>query len=225
LAAGAANAADLGSAEPMPAPPPAVAPAFSWTGFYAGLQGGYSWGDARSAYDDPLLAAVAPIDSMNLDGWFGGVEAGANYQFGNGLVIGLEADIAIADISDTVYDVAADLLNSHPGNTITSKTDAVGTVRGRLGFAFDRTLLYGTGGLAVAHTEVTATEGNLSDDAVLTGWTVGAGVEQALTDRVSAKVEYLYSEFGDHTWYEGEAYASTSSSSSSTIRAGLNLHF
>lgn len=225
LLAGAAEAADLGMAPPTPAPPPMAAPGFSWTGLYLGLQGGYTWGDANSAYDDPLLAAVAPIDTMNLDGWLGGITGGVNYQFANGVVIGLEADIAYADISDTVYDVAADVVNSDPGNTITSKTDVVGSVRGRLGYAFDRTLLYGTGGLAFSHTTVSATEGDLSDDANLTGWTIGAGIEQAFTDRISVKFEYLYSEFGDHTWFEGEDYSSTSSSSSSTVRAGINLHF
>lgn len=225
LLAGAANAADLGMASPPPAPPPMAARAFSWTGLYLGLQGGYTWGRGPSSYDDPLLAAVAPIDTMNLDGWLGGITGGVNYQFGNGVVIGLEADIAYADISDTVYDVAADVVNSDPGNTITSKTDVVGSVRGRLGYAFDRTLLYGTGGLAFSHTTISATEGDLSQDANLTGWTVGAGIEQAFTNRISVKLEYLYSEFGDHTWFAGEDYASTSTSSSSTVRAGINLHF
>ena len=84
---------------------------------------------------------------------------------------------------------------------------------------------YDAGGLAFSHTTVSATEGDLSDDANLTGWTIGAGIEQAFTDRISVKFEYLYSEFGDHTWFEGEDYSSTSSSSSSTVRAGINLHF
>ena len=207
------------AADPYRPAPVTVVPAYSWTGAYLGLEGGYSWGRSESAYDSPPFN-LATIDPMNPAGWFGGVEGGVNFQMNGGVVLGLEADISAADITDTIPDVIGG-----PGESITSKTDWVGTVRGRLGMAYGRTLFYGTGGIAFAHTTVSATDGPLSDDATLSGWTIGVGVEQAVTAMVSVKVEYLHSQFGDHTWFAGDPWSSTGHSSSNSVRAGINLHF
>lgn len=204
------------------APAHADSPAYSWTGPYIGIQGGYSWSHAAQTYDDDTIPVT--INPMNPQGWGGGFEGGVNYQFANGVVVGAEADVTFANITDTVDDNLGNLSDG-PGQTVSSTTNLAYNLRGRLGFAFDRMLIYGAGGFAWAHTTVTSTDGNLSDDATLSGWTAGGGIEQALTDHVSARFEYLYTHHGDHTWYARAAYAATGDDDTSTVRAGLNLHF
>lgn len=218
---GGAHAADLGTFEPVPTAPFAT---YSWTGLYAGLQGGYSWAEASQTYDDPITIPFL-IDPMAPRGWGGGLEAGVNYQFANRLVVGLEADVTFADVTDTIYDNfgSAQTLSDE---TVTSKTDLAGNIRARFGYAFDRTLIFAAGGLAMAHVTVTSTaSGGGEDDATVWGWTVGGGIEQAITDKVSVKAEYLYTQHGDHTWFASEPFASTGDDSVSTVRVGLNLHF
>lgn len=199
----------------------ADSPVYSWTGPYIGIQGGYSWGHAAQTYDNTMPATINP---MNLQGWGGGFEGGINYQFASGLVVGAEADVTFANITDTVPDNLANI-NDGPDQTVSSNTNLAYNLRGRLGFAFGQTLIYGAAGYAGAHTTVTSTEGNLSDDATLSGWTAGGGIEQALTQNLSARIEYLYTHHGDHTWYDGAQYAATGDDDISTVRAGLNLHF
>jgi outer membrane immunogenic protein len=215
----AAGAADLSA----PVAPPTLyantLPAFSWTGLYLGLEGGYSWSHAAQTYDNSPPAPTA-ITPMNGNGWLAGIEGGANYQLNNNWVVGVELDAAFDGIEDTIPDALT------PGGTVTMKTDVTGNVRGRLGYAFNRTLLFGTAGLAIAHTKISSSTPPIAtDDATQIGWSVGAGVEQALTDRVSAKLEYQYTAFGNHTWFPGEIYAASGDASASTIRAGLNYHF
>ncbi len=218
-----ARAADLGP-EPAPiAPIAAVNPAYDWSGTYLGLQGGYNWGHSTSAYDFAPFTAVA-IDPMNATGWSGGIEGGVNHQFANRFVLGIEADASLASITDTIPDVAGTLDTLLP-QTLTSKTDFGGNLRARFGFAFDRTLLFGAAGVTASHVTVTATDGDLADHATLIGWTIGGGIEQAVTNRVSVKAEYLYSGFPNHTWFEGEPYSSTSTASGSTVRVGVNVRF
>lgn len=190
-----------------------------WSGVYAGVLAGYGRSDTETSYDNPGLAALDPLD-LDPDGWFGGVQLGFNHQFSNNVVIGVEGDFALADVSDTIPD-----LIGAPTDTITSETDYFGSARIRLGMALDRTLLYVTGGASWVHTEITATQGNISDSATLSGWTVGGGVEQALSDQVSLFVGYDYTDYQDNTWFEGEDYSSTSQPAVHTIRTGLNFHF
>lgn len=209
---GAAHAAD------------AISP-YNWTGFYAGVQGGYSWTHSESSYDDPTLALDFPIDPIDANGLTGGFEGGWNYQASTNFVVGIEGDVSFANLSETIPDLAGSTLHS-PGQTITSTTDFGANVRGRAGVLLNNhTLLFGAAGLAVSHAKVTATDGNLSDQAMLYGWTIGGGVEQAVTSKVSLKLEYLYTDTGKHTWYDGQAYSSTSTGTGSTVRAGINLHF
>jgi outer membrane immunogenic protein len=223
----AASAADL-----SPTPPPAplyanTVPAFTWTGTYIGLVGGYSWSHSAPTYDSLATQSVATLAPFNASGWTGGITGGANYQLGSGMVIGLELDGSLAGVDDTVVDNLANFVNNNTGNTVTAKTDATGNIRGRLGYAVNRTLFFGTAGLTLAHSKISSSaDATITDSATLVGWTVGAGVEQAITDRVSAKLEYQYTAFGNHTWFADNAdVAATGNVSASTIRAGLNYHF
>ena len=215
LAASPACAADLGVADPASLP-------FSWAGFYVGAHAGYAWGQGDAHYVNPILAAI-PLNTKPA-GFYGGVQAGYNFQTGR-VVLGGEADISFGDVNDKIPDILGDL-NDPPGPyTITAKSDYSGTVRARLGYSFDRFLPYLTGGYAWSHTEVSSTDGPVSDDAILSGWVLGAGAEYAFDEHWSAKAEYLHADFGDHTWFPGTAFASKSSSQTDTIRLGFNYRF
>src|SRR5918994_5517999 len=172
----AASAADLPA---RAAPPPiyAAPPLFTWTGFYAGVNAGWGWRDDDRA---PVFLAPGPgipaglagtlVFSNNNDGGFtGGGQIGYNYQIGS-FVVGVETDIQYADTDqnqDVVFLPAAGFAGTFvPGVFNSNAPEWWGSVRARLGVAFDRVLVYGTGGLAY------------SDDTA--GWALGAGVEWAL---------------------------------------------
>ncbi|HSM20443.1 MAG TPA: outer membrane beta-barrel protein, partial [Hyphomicrobiales bacterium] len=100
--------------------------------------------------------------------------------------------------------------------------DWLGTVRARLGVPMGRTMPYVTGGFAYG--EATRTAAGTSDSASHTGYTVGGGLEQALSDRASAKIEYQYVDLGEET-YGGLPGAPRADLSAHTVRAGLNFRF
>ncbi|HEY0293551.1 MAG TPA: outer membrane protein [Hansschlegelia sp.] len=178
VAGGAASAADLPAYEPAPAAP---VPSFSWTGAYAGVQAGYDWFDA-----DNKVNGFSPQSKP--DGFTVGGYVGYNQQLnGSPLVLGIETDIN--------YSGADSSRGFGAGSSVRNKIDFTGAVRGRIGYAFDRFLIYGAGGLAYADHDVKARGGG-SDDTIAVGWTIGGGVEAALGDNVSARVEYRYSDFG-----------------------------
>ena len=198
----AASAADL-PRQYTKAPAPMAPPVFNWSGFYIGANAGYGWAD--SSFGDA-------------NGFIGGGQIGYNWQgLGSPLVLGLEADLQFSDMSTsaTVGGVTAD-----------ADINAFGTVRGRIGYAFDRFMIYGTGGLAFTNTELSLSAGgaSVSDDDWSTGWTLGGGVEWALMPNWSAKLEYLYVDSGDTTL----ALAGTTVTGDydfSVVRAGLNYRF
>lgn len=172
-----ASAADMPLKEPYVAP----TPAYNWTGFYAGLNLGGSWG-------------WHGVD--NLDGIIGGGQIGFNWQ-ADQWVFGVEGDFqgsgqkAHGSFFNPVIPATADFNN---------KLSWFGTLRVRGGYAFDCWLPYVTAGLAYGHSEVggTSSVGTPSVSAVQNykGWTVGGGIEWAFLDRWSVKAEYLYIDFG-----------------------------
>jgi len=189
-----AMAADLPSRR-APAPVIAAVPVFTWTGFYVGVNAGYGWNT-----DDSVVIGGVRYDIDDDGGFVGGAQVGYNYQVGS-FVVGLEGDIQYADFGgDRV--VLAD-------NTIVDfdNGDWFGTVRARAGVAFDRALIYVTGGFAFA------------DDA--TGWTVGGGLEYAFTDNLSAKVEGLYVNLDRDYNFPGL----DNDAEFGVVRAGLNFRF
>ncbi|WP_029005647.1 outer membrane protein [Azorhizobium doebereinerae] len=198
LLAAPAMAADLARAPtPAPAIVTAAPPAFSWTGFYIGANAGYAWGSGTGAAD---------ANGLNPDGWLGGGQVGYNYQFQNNMLVGLEADVQGSDIGSS-------------NGALSSKLDYFGTVRARLGYAFDRVLPYVTGGFAWGNNKI-STPG-ISESNTLTGWTAGAGVEYALTNNWTARAEYLYTDLGKGNYNAiGEAGVNAS-----TARLGVNYKF
>ncbi|MGY3035858.1 outer membrane immunogenic protein [Bradyrhizobium sp. USDA 4354] len=197
-----ASAADL-AARPYTKAPVAVASVYNWTGFYLGIVGGGAWQDASD---------------IKMKGGFVGGTAGYNWQTGN-VVFGIEADGAWADASDTVTIL---------GVSVKSKTDAMGTVRGRIGYAVNNVLFYGTGGYAWVDNKITATLGavSISDTKWHSGWTVGAGVEAFFAPQWSVKGEYLYRSLGGETYFSGiGAPLTTGTLEYHTVQVGVNYHF
>ena len=194
-----AMAADI----PLKAPAPAYYPAyFSWTGFYAGINGGHGW---STSFADKADGAV-----------YGG-QLGYNMQLGS-FVVGLEGDFQGTSIK------ASEDLGG--GATVEGKIPAFATVRGRVGYAFNRALLYGTGGWAYTNTKLSLSAPGGSVDASnwSSGWTLGGGLEWAVWDRWSVKGEYLYVASGDTTLTVGGVTA-TGSYKYNVVRAGLNYRF
>jgi outer membrane immunogenic protein len=201
---------------------PVFAGVTDWTGFYLGGNGGYNFSKSDAHYVDPGFSAYA-IDSKP-EGWSGGFQAGANLQLGSQWVFGLEGEFSFVDADDTIYDYASDA-HGRPNNTIKTSSDYAGTVRARIGYAAGRFLPYLTAGGAGANAKVDATDGPLSESALLIGWTIGAGVEYALDKHWSIRAEYLYVDLGQHTWFSGKAWESSSDLTSHTLRMGVNFRF
>ena len=197
-----AAAADL-AARPYTKAPAAAIAINNWSGFYLGAMGGYAKENA---------------DNFALSGGFAGGTAGYNWQTGN-VVLGLEADGAWADVGATV---------GIPGLASADYTiRSMGTVRGRVGYAFDQVLLYGTGGYAWSDNRLSTTLLGLSisDSQFHSGWTVGAGVEVMFAPKWSVKAEYLYRSFEGQTYFTVAGRASVGTINLNSVQVGVNYHF
>jgi outer membrane immunogenic protein len=192
----AASAADL----PMKAPPMRVVQPipFTWTGFYIGASAGII--SQNTTATDTSGAFFTAGDTYGVPGNSGliGINIGYNYQFAPNWVIGIEADFAWSGLSNTGS--VAD--GGFP--SASSKLNSLGTVRGRIGYAFDRALLYATGGFAYGHVQNALNDvfdpafGG-STSSTQTGWTAGGGLEYAFTNNWTARVEALYVDLGTST--------------------------
>jgi outer membrane immunogenic protein len=188
-----AQAADLqyGSRAPYTVNQPLNA--YSWAGPYLGGNLGYAWGDVTNSVTKP-------------DGVAGGVQGGFNWQSGP-LVYGIEADIQANGAEDTF----APWKFSNPW---------FGTVRGRVGYAVNNVLFYGTGGLAFGG--LRAETFGLSENHTTAGWTVGAGAEFGFAPNWSAKAEYLYVDLSDTRF---SITGVPNGYQFGLIRLGVNYHF
>lgn len=217
---------------PVKAPPPVAAPAWSWTGFYVGANGGYARGDngESTTYTNLTANLVAMGSSADAKGGFGGGQIGYNWQTGV-FVFGGEADFQGAGIRNSV----SGLLND--GVTVATATQRLhwfGTVRGRVGYAFDRTLIYFTGGYAGGQINNTAllSAGVVVDKLVgntsRSGLTLGGGLEYSLSPAWSAKVEYQYLSLENETLSGGSVngliVTNTIRDRFNTVRFGVNYH-
>jgi outer membrane immunogenic protein len=216
LGAGSALAADLPTVKG--APPAPAAPQFSWTGFYVGGQLGGAWNSSEFG-----VASGPPAAPFLTDG--GGViyggQAGYNYQFGQ-FVIGVEGDFAGSTMVGNAQ------CSTVIGTNCRTSQDWLGSVRARVGAAFDRLLVFGDGGVAFTqyrfsqNVPVTQSWGSGGR----TGWTLGVGAEYAVSDHVTAGVEYNYYNFGDAVGTGGFGPTSIKfTESENTLVAKLNYKF
>jgi outer membrane immunogenic protein len=222
--------------------PPVVDP---WTGFYVGGNAGYSWGEWSNrdiGGSFPAGAGFTTVASPDVKGWVAGGQFGVNQLYGRWLY-GLEADIQAtgqdADLTGTTVTVI--------GPTTIALTESshwklpwFATFRGRLGVTVaDTWLLYATGGLAVGHADyshtstATVTTGAASATASLlfqegntrVGAAVGAGIEKAIDQHWRVKAEYLYIDFGSHTFINGSGFDDVIHVHDNIARVGFNYRF
>jgi outer membrane immunogenic protein len=181
---GPALAADL-PVRPM-SPFIRTAPVFSWSGFYLGLYGGAGFGS-----HDRSNTAGFNNSYKSSGGLIGGL-AGYNWQLSNPVVLGVEGDLAWANVKGD---------DSGVGGTVdTSQYRWLGSLRGRIGYAFDNWLPFVTGGWAFANIRHT-NDGGTGDtfDNARSGWTLGGGVEYAITSNWTTRLDYRYFDFGSYS--------------------------
>ena len=201
LVAAPAFAADLG-VMPMKAPPPVAAPVFTWTGLYVGANSGGAW--SHNTLSDEILGFNFSTDNS---GFIGGGQVGLNWQIGY-FLLGVEWDIDGTTMSRTSG------IATLPGGVVPGigpvpsqqfqgsvNTDWISTLTGRIGFAFDRWLVYAKGGGAWVQNSVTfdnlTTGVSASSSRIDGGWTAGVGAEWAFAPQWSAKLEYDYVKLDD----------------------------
>jgi outer membrane immunogenic protein len=208
-----ASAADL--YVPPPAAPAPAASVHDWTGAYIGAFAGYGW--STHEYSAVGLGSL----SANGNGFEGGVRAGYDYDLG-GVVLGAYGDIAAASIEATVP--AGGL------GTMTSTVDWIGTVQAKLGAPIsDSLLIYAHGGYAYGHATQNISAGGgviASLDESHNGWTVGAGLEYAVSDHLSLTGDYSFYDFGSATIATGLGGLSLDEHiTANAITAGLQYKF
>jgi outer membrane immunogenic protein len=215
-----ALAADIALPPRLPGVSYLPAATYNWAGGYLGLNGGYAFGSSNWS-----LNGISS-GSFNTNGFLFGGTLGGNFQTGR-FVFGLEADLDWSGLTGSTFSAGCGAIAGFAGATCQTKSDWLSTARGRIGYAFDRALLYATGGLALAGVEIALTQPAGSDSFVEAGWTVGGGVEVALTDNWTAKAEYLFVDFGKITCHVSLPVCNTGavSLSENVIRAGVNYKF
>lgn len=206
LMSGAAFAAD--AVEQIPAPPAAVdtpAPAFSWAGGYAGIHGGYGWADGK-------FSNAGGTGKANFDGGRMGGFAGWNFDVGNNIILGAEGDLD--------YD-----WNKKTVGTSSFSTEFSGSARARAGYSIDRALLFVAGGWTAADGKFKDSVAGSSDSKTLNGWTVGAGVDYAVTDRIFTRAEYRYNDYGSKTFDGGSLGNVKADFKQNVINVGVGVKF
>lgn len=198
---------------------------FSWEGAYVGANAGYGFGKMKATDEDGDSFSIKPR------GFVGGVQAGYNWQFDQ-IVAGIEADFQGSTMKKRIHEYDADLDMSASAE---GKVQWFGTVRGRLGGNIaERTMLYGTAGLAYGKVKFdTSIDDGIdvvgqSVSKTRAGWTVGGGLEHALTQNVTLKTEYLYTDLGKVTLPAVEDFGIESSrvkTTFHTVRVGVNYKF
>jgi outer membrane immunogenic protein len=211
------------------APPPRapaayipVSPAYNWSGFYIGLNTGYGFGD--STWSTPASGSFA------VDGAMAGATLGWNYQIGQ-LVLGIEGDYDWQNLRGSSNTGVCTLAAS--GGALSgcaTSSNWYGTFRGRLGYAMDRIMVYATAGGAVSDIKASTAAQSWSSNTEL-GWAAGAGIEGAITDNLTAKVEYLFTDYGNGSCttascsLNGAANTGNVKFYENMVRVGLNYKF
>ena len=254
----AATAADMPARGSAVAPAPYVAPVFTWTGFYLGVNAGAAWhsNDNCPGYYDytwssgiiaSRVSAFAPACNSDDTAFTAGFQGGFNWQMG-AVVFGLEGDVNWIG-NDNKHGFGAYAYNGKYYTLDASpRSTMLGSLRGRLGWSFDRALLYMTGGAAFRNSTngdsisvySAASNGTLlatyatNSDRSNVGWSLGGGLEWAFTNNVSLKIEYLHSQFdrGNNLFvtstssYNAYAFRNDNSTDSiDVVRFGINYRF
>ena len=219
---GTAQAADIVPSQlPTEAPVVAAPLLYSWSGCYVGAHIGGGWSNKEWFQEDGDLRF-----KHNADGFLGGGQVGCDHQTGS-WVFGVEGQASWANLEGH----SGQLSPSDEPNIGESKVDFIATATGRIGYVFDRTLIYVKGGAAWVHEEFSdvdiATGDFASGKASRTGWTVGTGLDYAVAPNWSVEVEYNYMDFG-RDWvdlfgdFEARRYIDQSIH---IVKVGVNYRF
>lgn len=249
-----AISADLPGRHLPPAPVLPVDSAHDWSGFYLGATAGAGWTHAQGDLDvssstlalfPPILPTINAAGTNRLNGFGGlaGVTAGFNLAFSSLFVAGLEGDFSASGMSGNLSRSGIIPVFNGPFNFQQSaRTDWLATIRGRVGVTpFDSLMAYVTGGLAVAQMRYSSNFTDVFNEyeffrlsSARTGWTVGGGLEYAVTPNWSLKVEYLHAGFsgmagsGSSLLTDGTTALvahNVRSASIDLVRAGVNYRF
>jgi high affinity Mn2+ porin len=220
------------------APPPSSIPTdFNWTGFYAGGHLAYAWGSSNwtGAGVSGSLNLAQPVDTFDEAGsFFEGLQAGYNYMLPNRVVIGAEIDASFPAFQNLAGISTGGISNfTSPTLGAASYSETVlssGTVRGRIGYAPGSWLFYATGGFAWSYDQLTLTQlaSGTTDMPFLwrLGWVAGAGVEVPILPHWSARLEYLFTDYGTSSvLFANAGQRFNSDFSLQELRAGLNYQF
>jgi len=233
LAATAAGSADL----PSNVPPPSASSDYDWDGFYLGGHLGYAWGDSHFTGPDGIAGSMSlalPIDSFDEAGsFFAGLQAGYNYLLPNRFLVGAEIDASFPawpNLSGISIGGMSTFSSPFGVETYSETVLYSGTIRGRIGYAPGHWLLYATGGFAWTYNQLTLANAvtGVTDRPFLwrLGWTAGAGVETPIAPHWTARLEYLFTDYGNKSVLFGSAgQRFTSDFLLQEVRVGLNYQF
>lgn len=219
IAGTAAHAADAIVAYDPPVAAPFTAMAYDWNGAYVGATAGYvfDYGTKATAYD-AFGDSFSERYLTGSEGFVGGFFAGYNHTI-DSVLLGVEADIEYADTSST--------RSTFRGFAETGVDSGFqGSLRARLGYTIDRTLVFATAGVSVADKEYTVVDptGAFSNDSTRVGYTLGAGLEHAVTDQILIRGEYRYADYGDEDINTGAATYNFDSQTHA-LKAGVAYKF
>lgn len=221
LLGGAASAADLATKYPVKAVAPVV-PVFSWTGFYIGGNIGWGWANNDLSVSPAFGFAPINVNVGSANGFLGGFQAGYNFQFANNVVLGAEVDYVWTDIGGNNFLLQSNTFGPALAN---ASLNNVGTIRARLGYAFDRVLPYITAGAAWGSTDFGNIYG-VGTSNTNWGWTIGGGVEYAFTNNWTAKLEYQYIDLDGTTYGIPSTGGSIQGdTNASLLKLGVNYKF
>lgn len=216
---------------------------YNWTGFYLGGHIGYAWGNSDwTATTDAApartiasgsLSLAQPIDTFKESGsFFEGLQTGYNYMLVNHFLIGAEADASFPAYPEPITGLGiggtSTLLNG--SETYTENVLVSGTARARIGYAPGNWLLYATGGLAWTYDQTSLSQlANGTSEAhnlLRFGWAAGAGVEVPVLPHWTAKLEYMFTGYGNSgVNFESLGQRFNSDLSLQELRVGLNYQF
>jgi outer membrane immunogenic protein len=224
LGSGPVLAADfpLPTAEPatLPTVYDAEDPYSNWAGAYLGLNGGYGLGSSQ------WTLGLLGTDVFNTSGFLFGGTVGFNYPV-SAVLVGLEGDIDWSGLAGSATNCAVNA--SGATAACQTKSNLLGTARARVGYAFDRTLIYVTGGAAFGPVQTGLNPPSTFDTATKLGWAAGAGVEYAVFGNWSAKAEYLFVDLAMASCSTaancGSAADSSVAFTENLVRGGFNYRF
>ena len=224
-AAGQSLAADLPQPMPPPPPPPprapaayipATAPVYNWGGIYFGVNGGYGFGSTEWTTTTGISSGT-----FDVSGFLGGVTVGVNVQ-ADAFVFGVDGDF------DASWITSGSSVNTLCVAACETKNTWLATIRGRVGYAADRVLFYGTAGGAFGNIEAGVTPFSGFSNTIESGWTAGGGIEAAFAENWTARVEYLFVDLENATCTStncGVPLNDTIKFDASIVRLGLDYKF